>query len=332
MSGRKEADHGDSSRSPATAPNKPSHPMRLGPTIPSTASSHRQSFSEIRGLPPSPRTQRQPSFSHGAVQDLVDNPPVAKPANAFIGRDWRGIQVGELVSEDDVWFVSLDTGVEAATELLIDSEAPVVLIRESPNSKTAIGTFDYSDLNAYLLLVVGVAKPEEGQVSSFKELVNKAMLHDKIPLRDIKDLELGKKEPFVTLSRAENLMKAVEIFGSGIHRILIVEEGTTQITGILSQLTLVKFLWENGRSFPAIDQLYPQHLKDLAIGSMVVIGINGDRPVADALKLMNDEGVTSVAVIDNQHNVIGNISTVDVKSNWPESSRPQGDKKAKETK
>ncbi|KAI9725091.1 MAG: hypothetical protein M1812_000367 [Candelaria pacifica] len=314
MSARKEADnlkHGDSS-SRFEAPNKPSKPMRLG-LMPSPASTHRQSFSEIRGLPPSPRTQRQLSFSHTAIQDLVDHPPVANPSNAFNGRDWRGIQVGELVSEDDVWFVGPDTGVERATDLLIDSEVPVILIREASNSKTAIGTFDYSDLNAYLLLVVGLVKPEEGQVSPFEEVVHKAMLNDKIPLRDIMDLDLGKKEPFVTLSRTENLMKAVEIFGSGIHRILIVEEGTTQITGILSQLTLVKFLWENGRCFPAIDQLYSQHLKDLAIGSMVVIGINGDRPLADALKLMNDEGVTSVAVIDNQHNVIGNISTVDVK-------------------
>ncbi len=111
MSGRKEADN------PYLAPNKPSNPsMRLGP-MPSPASTHRQSFSEIRGLPPSPRTQRQLSFSQAAIQDLVDNPPVAKPGSAFLGRDWRSIQVGELVSEDDVWFVGLDTGVEAATEV-----------------------------------------------------------------------------------------------------------------------------------------------------------------------------------------------------------------------
>ena len=28
---------------------------------------------------------------------------------------------------------------------------------------------------------------------------------------------------------------------------------------------------------------------------------------------MNDEGVTSLAVVDNQYNVVGNISNVDVK-------------------
>lgn len=33
----------------------------------------------------------------------------------------------------------------------------------------------------------------------------------------------------------------------------------------------------------------------------------------EALKLMNSEGVSSLAVVDNQHNVVGNISNVDVK-------------------
>jgi CBS domain-containing protein len=38
--------------------------------------------------------------------------------------------------------------------------------------------------------------------------------------------------------------------------------------------------------------------------------------VLDALELMNAEGVSSLAVVDNQRNVIGNISTTDVKVNF----------------
>lgn len=40
---------------------------------------------------------------------------------------------------------------------------------------------------------------------------------------------------------------------------------------------------------------------------------SGDRPLGEALELMNKEGITSLAVVDNQYNVVGNISTVDVK-------------------
>lgn len=40
---------------------------------------------------------------------------------------------------------------------------------------------------------------------------------------------------------------------------------------------------------------------------------SGDKTLSDALQLMNAEGLTSLAVVDNGLNVIGNISTVDVK-------------------
>ena len=52
-----------------------------------------------------------------------------------------------------------------------------------------------------------------------------------------------------------------------MHRIVILKEGTNHAIGILSQLRLVKFLWENRSAFPIIDQLYPREVKDLGIRS-----------------------------------------------------------------
>lgn len=43
------------------------------------------------------------------------------------------------------------------------------------------------------------------------------------------------------------------------------------------------------------------------------LNCSGDRPLKEALILMNNEGVTSLAVVDNQYNVMGNISNADVK-------------------
>lgn len=50
--------------------------------------------------------------------------------------------------------------------------------------------------------------------------------------------------------------------------------------------------------------------------------ISGDKPLSDALQLMSNEGLTSVAVVDNALNVIGNISTADVKLLTSSSSLP----------
>ncbi|GFF29463.1 protein sds23 [Aspergillus udagawae] len=284
---------------------------------------HRQSFSEsLRAAPGSPRTRRQPSFTQAAIQSLIDNPPAPKDVNpAFAGRDWREISIGELVRPDDLRFVELDTGIEEATNTLIDSNAPVLLIREAPEHQTAVGTFDYSDLNAYLLLAAGLTQPNEELRESYEELARKARDEHKIPLKDVK--ELSRSEPLTTLPASANLRTAVETFGGGVHRVVVVDERKDgEVVGIVSQFRLVKFLWENGRSFPVIDQLYPQYLRDLGIGSREVICINGDKQLCEALQIMNSEGISSIAVVDNHFNVVGNISTTDVKLLTRSSSLP----------
>ncbi|KAL9595667.1 MAG: hypothetical protein Q9219_006300 [cf. Caloplaca sp. 3 TL-2023] len=188
------------------------------------------------------------------------------------------------------------------------------------DERAAHATYDYRDLTQYLLFATGQLQPDEEHLPIFISLAKKAQAGHTIPLRDAKSL--GNKEPFMTLPATANLTHAIEVFGGGVHRIVIVEEGTDNVVGILSQLRLVKFLWENGRNFPIIDRLYSQTVKDLGIGSQQAISINGDKPVKEALKLMNNEGLTSLAVVDNQSNVVGNISNVDVKLLTKSSSAP----------
>lgn len=73
-------------------------------------------------MPPSPRSQRHPSFAGvppAAVQDLLSLPPANKAADSrFAGRDWRDIQLGELASLSDVKWVTMDTCVEEATMVM----------------------------------------------------------------------------------------------------------------------------------------------------------------------------------------------------------------------
>lgn len=99
------------------APIEP--PPRNNTASPSNTSStinHRSSFAE--NLRQSPRSQRHPSFTQAAVQELLNHPPPSKTGDPrFAGRDWRQIRVGELVQKSDVRFVELDTAVEEATKV-----------------------------------------------------------------------------------------------------------------------------------------------------------------------------------------------------------------------
>ena len=239
------------------------------------------------------------------------NPPVKTNEEdaKFKGRDWRTIQVHEIIDPAETRFVELDTSIEDTTKVLIRSGAPnVVLIRESRKTKTAIGTFGYDDLNAYLLLVLGMLQPDELAA----KLAERARSGETLPLKDVKD-HLGPTEEPAFLPHTANLTQAMEILGGGSHRAVICKEGTSEATGVLSQLRLVRFFWDNHQSFAVTEQLYARTLKELELGAKVVVAINADKPLSDALRLMHDEGITSLPVLDSHNNVVGNISHVDVR-------------------
>lgn len=115
--------------------------------------------------------------------------------------------------------------------------------------------------------------PAEEHRASYDELAKKAHEGTKIPLKDVKGLGM-EIEPLVTLPATANVLTAVETFGGGIHRVVVTKEANdNEVVGIFSQFRLVKFLWENGRSFPILDELYPQALNVLQIGSHNVTSI-----------------------------------------------------------
>ncbi|KAI2602691.1 hypothetical protein GGR54DRAFT_490294 [Hypoxylon sp. NC1633] len=275
--------------------------------------SHRSSFAEnLRGLPPSPRNQRHPSFTQSAIQDLLNHPPAPRQHNPrFAGRDWREVAIGELVSKDEVSWVEMDTSVEDATmTLLKNTSSNVVVVREDATGSIPASTFDYNDLNAYILVVVGLAHPSEDLVELYDTLAKRAQARVSIPLRDIQPI--CRKESLITLQGDEDLAKAIEVFGSGVHRILVTNHNA-EVVGVLSQLKLIEFFWNEGINFRVIDELYPRLLRDVGAGSQQTIAVNADSPLTEALNLMSQEGLSSVAVVDNGLNVIGNISTTDVK-------------------
>lgn len=234
---------------------------------------HRSSFAEnLRGLPPSPRNQRHPSFTQAAIQDLLNHPPANRHQNPrFSGRDWRDIAIGELVSKDDVSWVEMDTSVQDATmALLKNTSSNVVVVRENTASSVPVSTFDYNDLNAYILVVVGLAHPSDDLVELYDTLSNKAQARMSIPLRDIQPI--CRKESLVVLQGDEDLAKAIEVFGSGVHRVLVANQDA-EVMGILSQLKLIEFFWNEGVNFRAIDELYPRLLHDVGVGSQQIIAV-----------------------------------------------------------
>lgn len=207
---------------------------------------------------------------------MINNPPVARHdpnGERYQDRDWRSIKLGEITVPEEIHFIEADASVEAATKLLIESGSPnFVLIREHKSSLEAIGGFDYDDLNAYLLLVTNLAYPSTTDPLQIEDVLERASRNEPIPLNDIKDL-LGRKQPPAFLEHTDPLTKAVEVFGSGYHRIIVRKQGTLDVVGVLSQLRLVRFFWENMASFRSVFQLHNRTIKELDLGGHSVVSI-----------------------------------------------------------
>lgn len=157
-----------------------------------------------------------------------------------------------------------------ALQLLLKSRTNVVLVRDSKTSNSVTSTFDYSDLNTYLLLVVGLTKPENHQVALFNDIISKAQQGQSIPLRTLQPMFC--REATVQLDASSSLAQAIEILGSGIHRI-VVSDLSNHVVGVMSQLRVADFFWNEGVNFPSIERLYPALLRDLGVGTQKTISI-----------------------------------------------------------
>lgn len=298
--------------------NSSSSQQHLSPPSSSAAStsssggsnSHRRhsSVAEMLSTPP-PLNERRLSTTS---RDSDDSSSTTTSSST---RDWQQIPLSELVQKEELICVDADTSVEGAFGILEKrhlTSLPIRYPNEQRSSEQVEGvshTFDYADLNTYLLLVLGHIEPIN-QSEDITKQIERARQGKEVPVRFV--TQLGVAEPFITVPSTSTLITAAEILGNGVHRIAVTSYNN-ELEGILSQRRFIRYIWENGRLFKSLETLFQTPLADLGIGSSVIISIHGDELVIDALKKMHTEGVSSLAVVDSQNMLLGNISIVDVR-------------------
>lgn len=228
---------------------------------------------------------------------------------------WQLIPLSQLIEQNKLIFINGSISVEEAFNTLVKHNLTSLPVEKFPDDMDCL-TFDYNDLNSYLLLVLNKITVNNAEVT------RQCQLGQPVPVGEI--VKLTPKNPFYKLPEQENLSTAMMILGSGVHRVAITNQENTKIKGILSQRRLIKYLWDNARSFQNLEHLFQKTLKDLKIGVLDthakpttrqsrIISIQGDELLIMALFKMHTERISSIAVIDHQGNLLGNISVTDVK-------------------
>ncbi|RIB25299.1 hypothetical protein C2G38_510195 [Gigaspora rosea] len=175
--------------------------------------------------------------------------------------------------------------------------------------------FDWADVMTYLLIVLKkkdaskqLEKTDAELSAEFNDLVKLASHCQPVPVKLASDL--SKKNPFYSVLPETSLLQVVELFGSGTHRVV---DANGIIKGILTQSRVVNYFYQNVTKFPPIEQLFPKTLNELDIGKGFVISALSDSFVLDALTMMIKNGLSSIAIVDSEGMLLGNISMTDVK-------------------
>ncbi|KAL3234566.1 Protein SDS23 [Nakaseomyces bracarensis] len=255
---------------------------------------------------------------HQEDNDLSSVPMLQTPSqclNSAHTQSWQHIELSQLIEQNKLIFVPGSLSVEETFNTLIKYHLTSIPVESVPGDMNCL-TFDYNDLNSYLLLVLNKI------TISNKQVTQDCQNGKPVAVGEI--VKLTPKNPFYKLPETENLSTVMGILGSGVHRVAITNVEMTQIRGILSQRRLIKYIWDNARSFTQLEPLLNSSLQDLKIGVLNtsakptsrqsrVISIQGEEPLIMALYKMHNERISSIAVIDPQGNLIGNISVTDVK-------------------
>lgn len=315
------------------------NPFLRAPHSPLQAS-RKPSVVELLSLPPPLQPQdhdevhsfslsRHTSISSVATGATGDRSRGSVGAGTPTGQtDWSDIKLGELTEPQKLISIHSGYSVQQAFNALIShnlTSVPVSLSKTDSTDLENCLSFDYSDLNTYLLLLFGRARLEslnvdevkvEGNMSKAEyaqQMVAMAKRGGDVPVDFI--VRLHPKNDFIRYPEQETLYAAMESLGNGVHRVAITKDSAPHapITGILSQRRLIKYMWDNARRFPSLDFLLNSSIQDLKIGLLNPLTIYGDQPLIDALQKMFTERVSSLAVIDRSRCLMGNISIVDVK-------------------
>lgn len=209
------------------------------------------------------------------------------------------IQVGEILSNGHQVppiFVDAEMNVAQASAVLAKHG-----ISSAPIKKQAgfCGMFDFADLAELLLL--GMKRRGESRVEL--DAVLQSGLSTTSPVRLVSDL--SNRNPMVSIKATDTVGKAIAVLLSkSLHRLCVFDESGPTFAGMLSFSDVLKLLHDNVAS---LDSLLAPSVASLGLATKSVCQISGDRPVIEALQIMVEKKVSSVAVVDE---VDGTLLTV----------------------
>ncbi|KAF4618201.1 hypothetical protein D9613_011536 [Agrocybe pediades] len=235
---------------------------------------------------------------------------------------WRTVFARDLI-DTRIAPVDAETSVEDACELLLSEDVPCLAVRAqvaeeaSENKSEALyqGLFDFADVNAFLTLAATRhTLPPEGLADQprVNQIISAAKA-GRVPVHLVSNL--SDKNPMVILSHNATLISLLEVFSRGAHRTLIqsaVNPG--EFIGMVSDRGLLSWFDSYARETKSFYKYISNPIQSLPLPSLnlhtSVVSATSSATILDAMKLMSEQGVSSIAVVEENSGIL--LSAVSV--------------------
>ncbi|KAL1662241.1 hypothetical protein GGF50DRAFT_128884 [Schizophyllum commune] len=205
--------------------------------------------------------------------------------------------------------IDANASVEEACDKLLSSNLPCLVVASSDPSHPFSGLFDvrrvlqFSDVNAFLTIAATnhTYTPEELHASPRVEKVVNAARAGSVPVKLVSNI--SEKNPLEVVAYDANVVDLLQVFSRGAHRVFVRSEDWADFAGMISDGRLLSWLQEFASKTRALEPFMACSLRELPLTSLhmfeAIIHCKTTDVVLDAMKLMSEEGVSSVAVIDD---------------------------------
>ncbi|KAL6054637.1 cell separation during budding [Balamuthia mandrillaris] len=126
-------------------------------------------------------------------------------------------------------------------------------------------------------------------------------------------VDLSRKNEVVPLECNATAWDALVVLAQGVPRVPVLSQDLQRIDAIISQSLMVKFLYDNIDKFPQkAKRLVHQIIHLNEPGRPHVISVDEDATTIQAFRLIQNHGITAVAVVNAGGQIVGVISATDI--------------------
>ncbi|PFH48662.1 hypothetical protein AMATHDRAFT_5574 [Amanita thiersii Skay4041] len=234
-------------------------------------------------------------------------------------KHWESVLAKDLI-DSRIVPVDEETSVEEACDILLKEDIPCLAVKAtcSTSTKPFIGLFDFSDVNAFLTLAATrhTLLPEYLRENTRINQIVSAAIAGRVPVQLVSNL--SEKNPLEILPEDASILDLLKVFSLGTHRVLVRScTNEQEYLGMVSDGRLLSWFASYAKETPAFKKYSSNTLNSLYLPSLnlnsAVVSSTSNETVLDAMKLMSEEGVSSIAILDEETgNLLSAVSVTDI--------------------